>query len=281
MFELGAVYPAALNITDGNGQPADPVSVSLIITQPDQTTVNCTVPLPSAVPGQLRYPFPTVQPGRHLVNWTTSNPATAYTDVFDVLEAAPPSLFSLADAKVTLSMDPAYTADDDELRSKIRAVTRSLERVMHTVYAWRQVTETIPQPLFPSPWGLSAKLRLTFVPVLALTSLVTMSPQNTVTTTYDTVNNMYVDAETGLVHRYAGPPFAGRMIAGYTAGYQIIPSNVLEGGLILLQHIWESRRGPGGLNGVIGPEEMADFRHFTALPRKVQDLLGPPRPVVY
>ena len=107
-----------------------------------------------------------------------------------------------------------------------------------------------------------------------------MSDTNVLTTTYDTVNNMWVDPESGLIHRYNGPPFAGRMTAVYTAGYQIIPTHIIEGGRILLQHIWESRRGPGGIGGIIGPEEMADFRHFTAMPRKVTDLLGPPRPVV-
>ena len=178
-------------------------------------------------------------------------------------------------------MDAAYTDDDDELRSKIRAVTSSIERVMRTVYAYRSVTETIERPIMGVPWMLPQSLRLTFVPVIALNSLVTISPTNVITTTYDTVNNMYTDPESGLVHRYNGPPFAGRMQAGYTAGYKIIPTHVIEGGRVLLQHIWESRRGPGGLGGVIGPEEMADFRHFTALPRKVQDLLGPPRPSVY
>ena len=64
------------------------------------------------------------------------------------------------------------------------------------------------------------------------------------------------------------------------AGYKIIPYNYIEGAKILLAHMWESRRGPGGLNGVIGPEELADFRHFTALPRKVLETLGPPRPVI-
>ena len=281
MIELGAVYPAALNITDQNGQPANPATASLVITQPDQTTVTCTITLPPAVTGQLRYAFPTAQPGRHLVNWSTTSPVTAYTDVFDVLEAAPPALLSLADAKQTLSMDPAYTADDDELRSKIRAITSSIERVMHTVYAYRTVTETFFRPVMGVPWLAPAQLRLTFVPVIALNSLVTMSPQGVVTTTYDTVNNLWTDPETGLVHLLNGPPFAGRLIAGYTAGYKIIPTHIIEGSRVLLQHVWESRRGPGGLGGVVGPEEMADFRHYTALPRKVQDFLGPPRPVVY
>jgi hypothetical protein len=281
MYELGAVYPAALDIRDQNQQPANPATATLAITQPDQTAVPCTITLPPPVTGQLRFPFPTAQPGRHLVRWNTTGPVTAYTDVFDVMEAAPQALISLADAKQTLAMDPGYTADDDELRAKIRAITSSIERYMRTVYAYRSVTETITRPVLGVPWMLPAQLRLTYVPVIQLNSLVTISPANVITTTYDTVNNMWVDTEAGLVHRYNGPPFAGRMQAGYTAGYKIIPTHIIEGARILLQHFWESRRGPGGLNGVIGPEELADFRHYTALPRKCTELLGPPRPVVY
>ena len=281
MYELGAVYPAALNITDANQQPANPATVSLVITQPDQTTVPCTITLPPPVTGQLRYPFPTAQPGRHLVNWNTTGPITAYTDVFDVNEAAPPSIISLADAKQTLAMDPAWTQDDDELRAKLRAITASIERYMRTVYAYRTVTETITRPVIGTPWMMPSALRLTYVPVITVTSLVTISQANVITTTYDTINNMWVDPEAGLIHRYNGPPFAGRMQATYTAGYKIIPYNIIEGARILTQHMWESRRGPGGLNGVIGAEELSDFRHYTALPRKVAELLGPPRPVIY
>jgi hypothetical protein len=281
VIDYGAVYPAALNIFNTSGQLTNATTVSLTITQPDQTTVVCPVANPPAQVGQYTYGFQTTQAGRHLVNWASTGPVTAYTDVFDVMEQAPPSIISLADAKQCLSMDPANTTDDDELRAKLRACTASIERYMRTVYAYRSVSETITRPLMGVPWQEPAALRLKYVPVIALTSLVTMSPQNVVSTTYDTVNNMWVDTEAGLVHVYAGPPLQGRMIASYTCGYQIIPYNVIEGAKVLFQAMWESRRGPGGLGGVIGPEEMADYRHFTALPRKCIEWLGPPRPVIY
>lgn len=282
MFELGSIYPAALDVLDENFQPVNPATVSLVITQPDQTTVTATVANPPAVTGKLRYPFVTAQPGRHLVNWATTSPTVTYTDVFDVLPAAPPSILSLADAKQTLAMDPSSTADDDELRAKLRAVTTSVERYMRTVYAYRVTTEYFTRPNLAVPWMEPASLRLTYVPVIQLQSLVTLTPQGVVSTTYDTVNNLYIpNPETGLVTRLGGPPFAGRMRGIYSCGMSIIPDNVLEGSRVLLQAIWESRRGPGGANGVIGPEEMGDYRHYTALPRKAMEWLGPPRPVVY
>ena len=109
-----------------------------------------------------------------------TGPDKAYTDVFDVLDAAPPSIICLADAKQTLSMDPAYTDDDDELRGKLRAVTTSVERYMRTVYSYRVCTEIIDRPRMGVPWLMAAALRLTFVPVIpvngSITSLVTLNP---------------------------------------------------------------------------------------------------------
>jgi hypothetical protein len=280
MFELDSLVPLSVNVYDANGNPANAATVALTITQPDQTLLTPAVTNPPAVTGQYTYAFPSTQPGRHLVKWLTTGPQTAYRDVFDVTEDAPPAIISLADCKQTLGMDPTDTSDDQELLAKLAAITRSVERYMHTAYAFRTVTELIPEPALPVPWQ-QPKVRLSTLPVLALTSAVTLSPTNVVTTTYDVVNNMTVDAESGLVNVFNGPPLAGRTQWVYTAGYQIIPYHIIEGSKVLFQAVWESRRGPGGANGVLGPEEMGDFRHFTAFPRKVTEWFGPPRPVIY
>ena len=198
MFELGSVYPAALDVRNASQQLVDPATATLTFTLPDQTTATPTITLPSAVPGELRYQYLTTQPGRHLVRWLTTGPNLGYTDVFDVLDAAPPAILSLADAKQALQMEPDYTDDDDELRTKLRGVTTSIERYMRTVYSYRVVTEMFERPKMGVPWMLPASLRLTFVPVISLTSLVTLNPDGTVVTTYDTVNNMWVDGESGL-----------------------------------------------------------------------------------
>jgi hypothetical protein len=280
VFELGGVYPAALNLYDENSQPVNAQAITLVITLPDQSTANCAITNPPQVTGQYAYPYITTQPGRHKLCWTTVNPITVYRDVFDVNSASPDAIISLADCKQTLQIDPADTSDDAELLAKLQAITHSVQRYMHTQYIPRQITQWDRFGAMPT-WR-HPRLRLTTLPVMGLISMVTMSPANTVVTTYDTVNNMIVeDPESGLVTVFNGPPLAGRLQTIYTAGYTAIPYNVIEGSKILLQHVWESRRGPGGLNGVIGPDEMADFRHFTALPRKATEFFGPPRPVIF
>lgn len=292
MIELGGIYPAAVNIFGANSQPVNADTVTLVITQPDQTQVTCPITNPPAVEGQYTYPFTTVQPGRHTVAWTTVNPTTVWRDVFDVNPAVPMAIISLADAKQTLQIDPADPSNDTEILAKLLAVTTMVQNYMHTQYVPVQITEWHNRPAMMIPWE-QPRLRLgggtlvnpppdvQLLPIMSLTSLITYGPQGQVVTTYNTVNNMYFDSQSGLVTVFNGPPIAGRTQAVWYCGMPIIPGNAIEAGKLLLQFMWESRRGPGGLNGIIGPEEMHDIHSFTNLPRKVLDTLGPPRPVVF
>ena len=52
MIELGGIYQATLNVFAAPGTAGNASTVSLVITQPDQTTVTCTVTNPPAVTGQ-------------------------------------------------------------------------------------------------------------------------------------------------------------------------------------------------------------------------------------
>jgi hypothetical protein len=80
----------------------------------------------------------------------------------------------------------------------------------------------------------------------------------------------------------SGPKPFGWVTSGYTAGYVVIPGNYLEAASVLLEHLWETRRGPGPLGGgVIGVEEAGDWKQMTMLPRKVIEWIGPPRPIVF
>ena len=277
MIPFGGVYPAAINVFNAAGAPATPVSATLTIIQPDQSVLtydlaDLTIP----APGQLQYPFITTQAGLHKVSWITVTPNAPWSDVFDVSEQFSPAMLSLADAKQQLGMAPSYIDDDDELREKLAALTAAVENYKHeTIVARTIVEEHAYDTIWGGGWPMQRRIRLWQFPPMQLISVtsedgtISWEPQN-----------LDLDTATGLVSVIQGPPVRGRVEVTYTAGYKIIPYNYLEGAKILLMHMWESRRGPGGLNGVIGPEELADFRHFTALPRKVLETLGPPRPVI-
>lgn len=271
-FDLGAVYPAAIDVTDASGAPANCASMALTISLPDGTSTVPAVTNPPAITGAYRLPYITTMAGRHTVRWVGSGPTIAFTDAFDVKEATPPSILALSVAKRCLGMDPENPEDDDELRDMLAGVTKAVENHLNETVAARTVTE---KHTFDA-WNWSqARLRLYQIPVITLQSLTSQTSAATWN-----VSNLDTDENSGIVTVLRGPPITGSVIAVYLAGYRVIPYNYIEGTKVLLQHLWESRRGPGGVSGVIGPEELADFRHYTALPRKAREWLGEPRPVV-
>jgi hypothetical protein len=287
MFDLGSIYPAALDVFNAAGVLLDPQTAVLTITLPDGTTTSPVITLPSTVPGQLRYNYLTVQPGRHLVRWQTQNPSLGYTDAFDVAEAAPPMILSLAMAKKALQIDPANTSDDDELREMLMGITKAAENYKNEAIVFRQITgESHQFDLWSWSWQ-TPRMRLDVAPVITLTSLTSEDGVVDWLATDGPIaagvvgKNLFISPSTGIITVVRGTPVTGWVIAGYTVGYQVIPYNYLQGAKVLLQWVWESRRGPGGLAGVVGPEELHSVAaHPYLIPRKAQDWLGPQFPAV-
>lgn len=277
MFDLGSLVPLAVSVADSNGAPINATGITLTITLPDGSTTSPVVTNPPLRVGAYSYSYLPTQAGRHLVRWITNGPNTAFTDAFDVAEAAPPLILPLSELKQQLELDPLDTSMDAELHAKGAAITKALENYKREVIVQRTITETLRfGVMWNSAWPVLSAARLTFRPCISLTSVVSRDG----TQSWDVVNNLYLHNDTGIIEILAGPPITGWVVFTYVAGYQIIPYNYLEGAKVLLQHVWETRRGPGGSTGVVGAEELGDWRHFTALPRKVTEWLGPPAPVV-
>lgn len=271
MFDLGSAYPAEFAVLGGAEAPVNAEQVTLTITLPDGTAVTPDVPNPPPVTGQYRVSYVTTMPGRHMVRWVATDPAQAFTDVFDVAPADIPSIVSLKDAKEFLGIRPDETDDDDELRRWLAGTTEVIERVLDETIARRQYTETA--------WNEHPRsLRLFKVPVLSLDALASADGQRT----WDPVaGEVRVDRDTGLVRLIRGPHLYGDITASWHAGYQVVPYHVMQGALVLLQHVWETQRGMGTVGGgVIGPEEAGDMRQMYMLPRKVREWLGEPRPAI-
>jgi hypothetical protein len=169
-----------------------------------------------------------------------------------------------------LGIEATDVSDDPAIRDMLDAVTAALEDYKNQKIV--QATFTERYDLRDWPQG---RLRLMNTPVISLTSIAA----ETGGITWN-VANLYVDPPTGIVNATTGPMPGGRVIVTYVAGMQIIPRRYLEAAKTLFQHLWEARRGPGGTSGVIGAEELGDYRHFTGMPRKVTEMMGPPQPVV-
>ncbi len=266
-FDLGDAYPAALDVFDANGVLTNAATVVLTISLPDGTSVTPTVPAPS-VTGQYRVTYLPPLSGRYSVRWLTTNPNTGYTDAFDVAEQVPEQIIPLAEMKKLLGIDATDFTDDIAIRDMLASVTQALEDYKNTI------TERYELGILG--WLGGPRLRLLNTPVISLSTLIAESPGTTVWNTA----NMYAEPDTGIVTVLSGPAVSGRVIATYTAGFQVIPRRYIEAGKTLFQHLWEARRGPGGVSGIIGAEELGDYRHFTGMPRKVTEMMGPPFPAV-
>jgi hypothetical protein len=276
MIDLGSDVPLAINVADQTGAPTNASTITLTITLPDGTTASPAVANPPAVTGQYQCAYQTTQAGRHAVQWATTGPITAYTDVFDVAEASPPSIISLASIKRALGMAPDYTDDDDELREMMAGVTAMIGNYLHeTIVPTTFTEEHVYGTGLWDRWPTFHHVRLWHVPVMRLISVRSVDG----TIVWNTAN-LDLQNDTGLVRVSVGPPITGVTCWLYQAGYQVIPYHYVMGARALFQHVWEMRRGVGGVGGVIGPEELGDFKHYSSFPRKVTEILGPPRPVV-
>lgn len=115
-FDLGAVVPLGVTVKNAAGTATNASTITLGITLPDGTAAAPSVTNPPSTTGQYQYDYTSAQQGRHVVRWTSTNPVTAFTDVFYVRGAASLSLVSLTDIKKYLNIAAAVTDHDEELR---------------------------------------------------------------------------------------------------------------------------------------------------------------------
>lgn len=277
MLSAGGMYPIAFDVKDTTGTLIHAATATLTVTLPDGTTATPAI-TDTAVPGQYRLSYQTTIPGRYTAHAVTTGPVTSWDDEWDAAPSPWPAIVSLADAKAQLKMPLADHANDDLLRDYIAGVTGAIEEYKHEAIARRAVTDELD--LCAAGWyGYGRRsFRLWTTPVISLTSVVSWDGAMT----WD-VTQMRVSAS-GVVRVMGGIPVTGLADVTYVAGYQQVPGRYRRGALVMLQHVWETQRGPSAalaMGGVIGPEE--HFRQpgeFFTIPAKAKEWLGPPRPVV-
>lgn len=262
-YDLGAVAPLGTSVTDETGSPANAGNMALTIGLPDGTSVTVDPVAPTST-GEYAYDYTTVQSGRHTLRWlaTGINPG-AYTDVFDVREAVPLILLSLADAK--LLVKKRDSSDDAAVRFWLEASTRAVEWFVGPV-----VVRTVSEDHHV---GLVATLALRKTPALELTSV---TPLRAGGVSYD-VDDLSLDGELGIVARYDGGPIYGPVRVVYRAGRVIVGANILAAYQLIFQHLWRTQAGPGR------PQRGADDYDVTepipglgyAIPNRAKQMLDP------
>ncbi|MFJ3663156.1 hypothetical protein ACIPPM_22125 [Streptomyces sp. NPDC090119] len=229
-FDLGSTVRLAADCTDPTGVLTTAATAAVTVTLPDGSTASPPAS-ETGTTGRYQADYVATAAGRHTVRWQFTGPAHAYTDMFDVRDAAPPALLSLADARTHLKKNDH--GDDDEIREWIEACTRAVEQLVGPV-----VVRTVTQDIFFTS-GRSLTLALT--PVVSLVSVSALSPGDT---SYD-VQGLHLDGATGIVTRLDGGLLHGPLRAISRVGRVVVTANIRAAAKIILQHLWRTRQGPG------------------------------------
>lgn len=260
-YDLGAVVPLGTSVRDGTGALANAGSMALTLTLPDATTVVVAAVAPAST-GVYAYDYLTTQSGRHTVRWVASGVnAGAYTDSFDVRDAAPPTILSLADARAHLRM--TTTDRDDEIRDWVESMTSGIEGMVGPCVVrtyterWRECS--------------GRSLALVHTPVIEVLSAVPVLDSGT---SYAPAL-LDVDTDTGIVQLKSGQALAGPLLITYRAGRTVIPAAITAAARIILQHLWRTNQGPGrpvrGGEDFMVTEQVPGFGY--AIPNRALQLL--------
>jgi hypothetical protein len=239
---LGSTLQFKVNVYDKDpadgGVLSNAVSVGLDITVPDTagTVVTATVPAPS-LPGVYEYDYvPTTYTGRYVGLWTFTMAGgliAKYSQVFEVSSTDPGYLISLAAAKSHLNIPDSNTENDTEIVGWLSSITEIVE-----FYCGACVPRTIVE------YHEAARmLMLEVTPVLSVTSIL---PYLTAGLSYTTAQ-LKVSPDGRVMLKDGTTFYWGPYEVTYVAGRRTMPAGILDAVKIILEHMYETQRGPSGL----------------------------------
>jgi len=262
VIDLGDVYRIRVPVKDPAGTLDSPATATLTVTLPDGTTATPAVTLPPAETGIVIVDYPTVQAGRHQFVLTTTDPQTAFRDVFDVRQAELTNIVSLAETKNHLNI--TNDGDDAELRGFIEAATNVIAFYVGALFP-REYVETYQ--------ANGSTIPLRHYPV---TEVASIAPVGTGGSSIDPAD-VDVD-ELGVLRMASGQWLRGLYRITYTAGFTLVPANFTRAALIIIQHMWETQRPRDGRRPTVPTSD--DFStlqdqagRFYSIPRRAVELL--------
>lgn len=271
-IDLGDTYRLSMRNLSAAGDLVTATNMALTIRLPDDTTVVVN-PVTAGSTGVYSHDYATTQAGRHVARWlATGTGAGAYVEAFDVLPGDSASLVSLGDVKDILNIDRTTTSYDEELRAYMESATSAAEDHRDEVLAKRTFT-----------WKTWCDGRSSIVlpkrPVVSLTSVVNVESGVTFNVAGYDVNH-----STGRVTSLSGGSFVGLLEFTYVAGYTVVPSAYSLAVRMIIQHLWETQRGPMGASRFAGSLDDAALMRFRSMnifvPPRAQELLGDRMPMV-
>lgn len=271
-IDIGDTYRLNNRNLSAAGDLVSATNMALTITRPDDTTVVVN-PVTPASTGIYNYDYLTTQAGRHLARWVgTGTGAGTYVEVFDVRPADPIYLVSLADTKETLNIDATTTTYDEELRAYIEGATTAAEEhrdeiLVKRSFTWKKWFNGCDSVVLPKR------------PVISLTSI-----ENVETGSLYSLSGYDLDTNTGKVRALTGQNFTGLLEFTYVAGYVVVPAAFTLAVRMIIQHLWDTQRGPMGASRFAGSMDDAAIMRFRSMnvfmPPRAQELLGDRMPMV-
>lgn len=267
VFDVGDYWSRTFYVRNAAGALVAPGAFTCTLTMADGTSPSVTVVNSATGTYDCSFgPLTALHIGRNLVfAAATGANACSMPDQFDVRSSASTALLSLDDARRTLNYnDPTVTADDEEIRDYVDAVTSLIEARIGPVIQRTISGETVH--------GRDI-IVLAQPPVISVTSI---TPQ--LLSGIQVLNtDVIVDGATGTVRRVNRDTFYDDYYTVvYVAGRTSIPSTVLQAARVLLQHLWRTQRGSGSRPGQGMDDTLAPY----SMPNRVLELLADEMKVV-
>jgi len=210
--------------------------------------------------------------GHYQYTWTATGTGAGVSfgdfDVFDPFEDA---LLPLQDAKDMLNIPQAVTTYDAEIGSFIATIETSLEGMTGGPIINRSVSERAELD------GTQTVIVVRQRPLVSVTQIVSVASGVAI----DISSGLDIDVVAGTIRRKLAYPFYGPyftwlpvMTVTYVAGWGTsAPAAFNTAARIILQHLWETQRGPA-MRPSMGGMDMATPQGFGfAIPNRVAELL--------
>lgn len=169
-------------------------------------------------------------------------------------------LLTLTQAKKQLNIPATNTTLDDEVQLWADATTSAVEKARGQIVDQRQITEEVPVR--------GGAAIIASVPVVSLVSVVSATDD----TEWD-VTDLRITKASGVMRALSGAPLQGTLTVTVVAGYPVPPPNFVVAGLIILQHLWETKRGVAEIpRGGAGEVYVPQLGY--AVPRRAVEMLG-------
>ncbi len=279
-YPLGQPITLPTTVRDAaTGALVDPTTLTATIRKPDGTDLPAYTYPAGVVVRDALGTFHLDVPAADLAvvdhykyKWMSTGPgAGVAVGSFDVFDPFEPSILTLADAKDHLNIPAALTTHDTMIQVWLDTIDENVEQAIGGPVVTRAVTERDEA----TDGGRALMLRKR--PAVAVTSITSVA-----TSTALAVADVEVDPNANVARRRSGLPFDATVAAGppvftvvYTAGLGLaVPAQVSAAARIILDHLWETRRGPSARPSVGGDETVQAFGMAFAIPNRALELLG-------